>query len=200
MPRPVPKKEQILDAAIEEFQKNGFLGASMDRIAESAKVSKRTVYNHFESKEHLFRAIMELVLDQLIETVDVRFQPDHPLKPQLLELARAEGKFLRSEKYMRLFRLVLGETIRDPKLAHVLESGAGRVSVFDDFMKDAYAAGALNSSDFAEASEQFISLIKYRAFWPYIVSGHIITADEMETIAQNSAETFYARFASNTSK
>jgi TetR/AcrR family transcriptional regulator of autoinduction and epiphytic fitness len=43
------KRGQILDAAVAEFQERGFAGASMDRIAERANVSKRTVYNHFDS-------------------------------------------------------------------------------------------------------------------------------------------------------
>ena len=47
------KKKQIVQAAIAEFQEKGYAGASMDRISERAQVSKRTVYNHFESKDVL---------------------------------------------------------------------------------------------------------------------------------------------------
>ncbi len=51
------KKKQIVEAAIAEFQEKGYAGASMDRISERAQVSKRTVYNHFESKDVLFKEI-----------------------------------------------------------------------------------------------------------------------------------------------
>ena len=47
------KRCAILEAAAEEFQANGFEGTSMDRVAERAGVSKRTIYNHFENKEAL---------------------------------------------------------------------------------------------------------------------------------------------------
>ena len=47
-----------MQAAIDEFRGNGFEATSMDRIAATAGVSKRTVYNHFPSKEALFAEIL----------------------------------------------------------------------------------------------------------------------------------------------
>ncbi|MET0129737.1 MAG: helix-turn-helix domain-containing protein, partial [Stenotrophomonas chelatiphaga] len=52
------KRAAILDAAVAEFRAFGFAGTSMDRIAATAEVSKRTVYNHFASKDELFTAIL----------------------------------------------------------------------------------------------------------------------------------------------
>ena len=56
-PRPNAKRKTILDAAMAAFRDDGYESASMDRIAELAGASKRTVYNHFGSKEALFQAI-----------------------------------------------------------------------------------------------------------------------------------------------
>jgi AcrR family transcriptional regulator len=57
------KKEQkrgdILRAAQEVFSRSGYLGASMDQIAEQAGVTKQTVYRYFKSKEFLFQACLE---------------------------------------------------------------------------------------------------------------------------------------------
>jgi TetR/AcrR family transcriptional regulator of autoinduction and epiphytic fitness len=52
------KREAIIQAAIAEFRANGFDITSMDKIAATAGVSKRTVYNHFPSKEELFAEIL----------------------------------------------------------------------------------------------------------------------------------------------
>jgi AcrR family transcriptional regulator len=53
------KHARILSAALDEFVAKGFTGASMDRIAQKAKVSKVTIYNHFENKDLLYRQMVE---------------------------------------------------------------------------------------------------------------------------------------------
>nr|WP_319493109.1 TetR/AcrR family transcriptional regulator [uncultured Desulfobacter sp.] len=53
------KIQRILNAAQELFQSNGFIGTSMDKIAEQANVTKQTVYRYFESKEALFKSALE---------------------------------------------------------------------------------------------------------------------------------------------
>ena len=45
------KRLAVLDGAVRVFIESGYEASSMDRIAEEAGVSKRTVYNHFASKE-----------------------------------------------------------------------------------------------------------------------------------------------------
>nr|WP_320193162.1 TetR/AcrR family transcriptional regulator [uncultured Desulfobacter sp.] len=53
------KIQRIHKAAQELFQSNGFIGTSMDKIAEQAHVTKQTVYRYFESKEALFKSALE---------------------------------------------------------------------------------------------------------------------------------------------
>ena len=54
-------REHILYAAKNVFLELGFERASMDVIAARAQTSKRSLYAHFESKENLYLAIIELV-------------------------------------------------------------------------------------------------------------------------------------------
>jgi len=58
------KRQNIIAGAIEEFQQHGFRGAKTTRIAKRAKVSSRTLYKHFESKEALFDSISEMIISQ----------------------------------------------------------------------------------------------------------------------------------------
>lgn len=51
-------KQRILDAAYGLFWKHGFLRVSMDRIAERANLTKRTLYQHFRSKDDLIAAAL----------------------------------------------------------------------------------------------------------------------------------------------
>lgn len=52
-------RKQILNAAYWSFYRRGFARVSMDDIAKAAGVTKRSVYNHFESKDNLVRAVLE---------------------------------------------------------------------------------------------------------------------------------------------
>ncbi|MDD2390172.1 MAG: TetR/AcrR family transcriptional regulator [Desulfobacterales bacterium] len=54
------KLNSIVKAAQELFQANGFIGTSMDKIADKAGVTKQTVYRYFDSKEALFKAALDL--------------------------------------------------------------------------------------------------------------------------------------------
>ncbi|WP_433327810.1 TetR/AcrR family transcriptional regulator [Spirillospora sp. CA-294931] len=53
------KREAIVLAAREVFLREGFARASVDAIAATAGVSKRTVYNHYADKERLFLSVIE---------------------------------------------------------------------------------------------------------------------------------------------
>ncbi len=85
-----PKRQTILDGAIKVFISSGYDVASMDKIAEVAGVSKRTVYNHFQSKEMLFQAVVEDFLKQRDEQKPIEYSKTIPLEKQLLDFANAE--------------------------------------------------------------------------------------------------------------
>jgi AcrR family transcriptional regulator len=52
------KRQQLVDTAIDLFSAHGFHGVGIDRIAEEANVSKKTMYQHFRSKEELILAAL----------------------------------------------------------------------------------------------------------------------------------------------
>ena len=84
------KRKAIMEGAVKVFTKNGFDASSMDHIAEVAGVSKRTVYNHFPSKEILFQAIVADFLKQRDEIKPIRYASVLSLEEQLKEFAKAE--------------------------------------------------------------------------------------------------------------
>ena len=71
--RPLPRAERrqvILTGAARAFAAGGFDATSMEDIAEAAGVTKLIVYRHFESKEELYRAILEEVSGRLRAEVE----------------------------------------------------------------------------------------------------------------------------------
>lgn len=189
------KRGQIIDAAVAEFQESGFAGASMDRISARAGVSKRTVYNHFESKESLFRAIIELMAENATEAFDIRFEPSDSIEKQLHDLAWAEGKLFTNPNFMKLARMVIGETMRDPALAQEFSSRMDPHAEIHSFLAAAAAEGRLSIPDVDLATSQFMGLLKTQGFWPGIYSGSVIDADSMGKIVDATVKMFLGQYA-----
>lgn len=190
------KHRQILDAAVTEFQARGFAAASMDRIAQAAGVSKRTVYNHFDGKADLFRAILDRMEAYFVEHLTVTYTPGEPIAPQLAALAWSEGRILTSEPCMRMARMVMGETMRDPDLAAALNARVGKLAVFRNFIAAAHADGALNAPDPDLAAAQFLGLIKSQGFWPQITTGTAVTTEAMRHIVDSTVRMFISTYGS----
>ena len=52
-------RKRILDAAYVEFRRKGYARVGVDEIAAAAKITKRTLYYHFDSKDALLAAVLE---------------------------------------------------------------------------------------------------------------------------------------------
>ena len=100
------KRQIILDGAIRVFTENGFEASSMDRIAEVAGVSKRTVYNHFQSKEILFQTIVADFLKEREKIKPVEYSSMLSLHEQLREFVKAELYLIDDPIRRRLSKLL----------------------------------------------------------------------------------------------
>src|ERR1044072_8450954 len=54
-----PTRQRILAAAYVLFRQRGYSRVSMDEIAAATRVTKRTLYNHFQSKDQLLARVLE---------------------------------------------------------------------------------------------------------------------------------------------
>src|SRR3954471_4486804 len=57
--RKADRPGEIVDAALHVFAEKGFAAAKLDEIARRAGVSKGALYLYFETKEELFRAVVQ---------------------------------------------------------------------------------------------------------------------------------------------
>jgi AcrR family transcriptional regulator len=68
LPRTV-RERQIVDAAVSIFAQRGFHPATVDEVAEAARISKPMVYAYIGTKEELFVACMRREGDRLVAAV-----------------------------------------------------------------------------------------------------------------------------------
>src|SRR5256886_2972499 len=59
---PENTRQRILDAAFDEFYKNGFQGGSLNRIVDEAGTTKGAVFHHFKGKKDLGVAVVREVI------------------------------------------------------------------------------------------------------------------------------------------
>src|ERR1700756_3236801 len=83
LPRAV-REQQMLDAAVLMFSRNGYHETSMDAIAAEAEISKPMLYLYYGSKEELFGACLDRKLSRFIEAVraDISFTRDLKQSPK----------------------------------------------------------------------------------------------------------------------
>jgi AcrR family transcriptional regulator len=68
------RQASILRGAASAFARSGFAGTSMDDVAEACGVTKLIVYRNFDSKEELYRAILERVFHRMGEELELRLR------------------------------------------------------------------------------------------------------------------------------
>jgi AcrR family transcriptional regulator len=64
-------KTRILDATMLVFRRHGFRRSSIEQVAEAAGLTRQALYHHFESKEALFRAVIERVHETAIAAEEI---------------------------------------------------------------------------------------------------------------------------------
>lgn len=180
------KRQAVLNAAVAEFQRCGFAGASMDAIAELAQVSKRTVYNHFASKEILFEQATVLLWSRSKSAATVPFDAKRPLAEQLAQIARQSWSYFQQDDFIELARVVMAEYIRQPERAVAamaqLEQQEGGL---ETWLKAAMAAGKLDIPDLPLAASQFWGLFKTFSFWPKVFQLGSYDSQQQQIIDSN---------------
>lgn len=169
--RPVSleKRQALLDAAIDEFTEHGYDHASMDAVAARAEVSKRTLYNHFQSKEGLFAALVDEVARRISLSASIAYRPDEPLGTQLLRYANESRRLMSRPANLRLLRAVLVEHIRHPqRVEPVLEKYWRTEYGFTDWVAAAQRDGRLQG-DPVRLGQVMSSMMKSVIFWPTVL-------------------------------
>ncbi len=63
------RREEILQAAEEEFARNGFEGAKLSNIARRVGVTHVLLYYHFKTKENLFNELLQQKIMAFVQSV-----------------------------------------------------------------------------------------------------------------------------------
>ncbi len=171
-------RDHILWTAKDVFLELGFERASMDIVAGRAETSKRSLYAHFESKEKLFLAVIELVRELFLNRL--RKPGDYADKPADA-LVLFCGCYLQTLTYkatVQMCRVTLAETERFPD---------GASQYFDVLFAEAEARlrvylgtiFGLSARASAEAARRLLGQVLYPRF-PQALFGMATLAESLD--------------------
>lgn len=191
------KRSAILAAAAEQFRVHGYEAASMDAIAALAEVSKRTVYNHFSSKEELFGETVMQMFESSAGELELGYRPDRSLREQLVELMSLKMRTLADPEFIALARVAIGEAIHAPERTLPILARLGeREEGVTAWIRAAQADGKLKAGDPSFAATLLQGQIKTFAFWPQIAMGAApLAPEEQERVIDAAVSMFLSYFA-----
>lgn len=158
------KRAAIQRAGTAVFLRHGYGSASMDAIAAEAGVSKQTVYNHFHSKESLFKAIVEKLSAGLATPLGVRDASTGRPEDLLRDFGRELLGLMLRPSSLALHRLIVAESARFPELGGAVYAvGTGRlIEMLSDYLAWETRNRRLDVADPVFAAEQFIGMLSGR--------------------------------------
>ncbi len=162
--RPVDqaKQDAILACARAEFFGHGYAAASIERIAALANVSKVTIYNHFQSKDNLFSAVVGKECGVMRGKLPDMTGPEISLRAELLNFAHSMMEFLSNPDIIRFDRRMAAEVERYPEMGELfLNAGPRRMqAMVAEMIAGEMERGRLCKADPQLAAAHLYGMIK----------------------------------------
>ncbi|WP_165585297.1 TetR/AcrR family transcriptional regulator [Roseococcus sp. SYP-B2431] len=161
-PRPrlpeAERRQAILRVAESVFLAQGYAATNMDDVARGARMSKKTLYQLFSSKEALFEAVMTEHLAPLLVATPEEAEDD--LRKGLIALLDRAATHLLDERHAGFFRLISAEVKRTPELAEAFHrAGPARgKGALERYLAAQAARGNLRLEDPEEAAGMLFGL------------------------------------------
>lgn len=189
------KRTAIVDAARQSFLEGGYAQTSMDRIAEAAGVSVKTVYRHFQNKDDLFSAVMQAacsIAPERFVTIpsdpqaDTDLWIDHPPRIALPIVGTGYLQHVLSQEQLSLYRVVTRDAHSFPELARRYHDEAigKRNQIFIEYLNRWRRSEKWRLRDPEGASNVFAALLCAGIFEGALHEIHVPTKKELEARGQ----------------
>ena len=185
----------ILAAATALFIERGYDGTSLARVAQSAGVSKATLFKQFPTKASLFEATVLAVGHAPGSIVNVPSPGD--LRSGLVTLGWEYAELLMRPRAADLIRLLIVEAHRFPELAErTFDFGTlPALDALGRYLRAERDEGSVTTDSLDIASAQFLGMIASAIFWPRLVHANwSIDEEETRRAVEEAVSTIVARY------
>ena len=153
--------QTVVDAACELFVELGFQATTMDKVARRAKISKLSIYRHFENKEALFSAAITAHCHQfapqaLVEGVD------GSAEDQLMAAGSSLLRTLLSPDVRSVEAMIMADKTNQKSLSklHYKAGPAYVIAQIEALLRQLHAKAVLNVPDPLQSARLFAALFK----------------------------------------
>ncbi|BBL80990.1 hypothetical protein RxyAA322_28440 [Rubrobacter xylanophilus] len=156
------RRDQILEAAFEEFSAKGFRGATIKSIAEAAGLqSPALIYWYFPDKEALFREVLGSRIPVLRAVRDPARLLERPPEEVLPLIARRYLSTFDNPAAQRMARLLVGEAMRRPEIAEIFGNAVIKrmLGFLKSYMAHQVELGRLRPHDVRSSARAFIGML-----------------------------------------
>ena len=157
---------ELIYAARDIFVEKGFAATRLDDVATRAGVSKGTIYLYFESKEVLFKAVIEAGLAPAIETIEalaaLAAKIDRPAIELLRSYCEAWQHIMRETPMASLLKLLVAESGNFPEVVHWFADSVERPA--KTVMTNIVAAG-ITCGDFRPINTEIVAGMFFSLMW-----------------------------------
>jgi AcrR family transcriptional regulator len=192
------KHQAIQEAGTAVFLRLGYGATSMDLIAAEANVSKQTIYNHFHSKDELFKAIITDMTTALMAPLSMREAAQSTPDRLLRSFGRDFLALMLQPSSLALYRLIVSESARFPELGGPLYAvGPGRlIGILADYLAWETKDGRLAVVAPERAAELFIGMLSGRVQLRALlgVSDHL-SEPELDGRVEDAVSSFLTLYA-----
>ncbi|SFK01547.1 TetR/AcrR family transcriptional regulator [Methylocapsa palsarum] len=160
VPRGEKRRDEIAAVAERVFLERGYSETTMQHIADYAGASKETLYRHFGCKGTLFSEVMRRRSSEVMSGEEDGALCGSP--PEVLfSLALNLLHLLTRADSLRLYRVVVAETPREPELGRIFYGqGPGRILTrLTDYLDETGKKGELNVPNPSLAARLFIGSV-----------------------------------------
>lgn len=154
--------QTIVDAACELFVELGFQATTLDKVAQRAKISKLSIYRHFESKEALFSAAIAARCQQLFAPQDGFEGIAGSAENQLMAVGSSLLRTLLNPDVRGVEAMIMADKTNQKSLSKLFyEAGPARVIArIEALLRQLHAKALLNVPDPLQSARLFAALIK----------------------------------------
>ena len=182
----------ILDAATALFLAEGYGAVSIEALAGSLRISKRTFYSRFRNKADLFKAVVSRLIERWRASFDAHLSAATSFEETLYQAAAQILAVSMTPEALALYRIILAEAKRFPELAQVMnevgaESGITRIG---QLLQREADMGRLRLEDARFAAEQFMVMVVAGPRRRALGLGTPLGPDELELWARRTVRLF----------